>query len=139
MPTKANGLLYADYARAMKARERFGAKRVRVYRDGSVEYSFGDERDDKAPDASDETGSEPGLAPAPRQGYWRAPGSMGGRAGDVIRDLLQSGPASVPQMRAELLRCGYSQHSLGTVLDALKSEIERTERGVYALKLKLDW
>lgn len=55
MPTKANGLLYADYTRAMKARERFGAKKVRVYLDGSVEFSFGDE----GPDPIEVTGPEP--------------------------------------------------------------------------------
>jgi hypothetical protein len=149
MPTKANGLLYADYARAMKARARFGAKRVRVYLDGSIEFAFDDGGDDKGLVAADEPVPEPGSAPAsPRQGWhhapgwYRAPGHLGGRANDVIRDLLRSGgPVSTAQMRAELTRHGFSKHALGNVLPALKDEIEKTEPGLYVLKSKpkLDW
>jgi hypothetical protein len=43
MSTRTNGLLYADYARAMKAAKKFGAKTVRVEPDGAISFSFDDE------------------------------------------------------------------------------------------------
>ena len=141
MPTKTNGLLYADYARAIKAAKKFGAKNMRIKRDGSIEFSFGD--GDEERDAPAETAPEPGSDDAPRLRWRRPPGPLGGRANDVIRDLLRSsGPVSTAQMRAELTRHGYSsKHTLGNVLPALKNEIERTEQGLYVLKPKpkLDW
>jgi hypothetical protein len=140
MPTKTNGLLYSDYARAMKAAKRFGAKNVRIKLDGSIEFSF--DEDDEELDAAVEPAPEPGSAGAPRQGWRRPPGPLGGRANDVIRDLLRSGgPVSTAQMRAELARHGYSKHALGNVLPALKDEIKKTEPGLYVLKPKpkLKW
>jgi hypothetical protein len=47
MTTKANGLLYADYARAMKAAKKCGAKTVRVDPDGAITFSFDDNALDK--------------------------------------------------------------------------------------------
>jgi len=137
MVTKANGLLYADYARAFKAAKKFGAKNMRIKRDGSIEFSFGDEE-------LDETGPEPerpGSPPPPSQRVWRAASVPGEQAVDVIRDLLlRDGVASTGQMREALARCGYSKATLGTALDKLKDEIEKREAGFYALKkIRLQW
>jgi hypothetical protein len=54
MPTRANGLLYEDYARALKAAKRFGAKKVRVCLDGAIEFSLGE-----GPGPIEVTGPEP--------------------------------------------------------------------------------
>jgi hypothetical protein len=138
MPTKANGLLYADYARAIKAAKKFGAKNMRIKRDGSVEFSFGDEGDELDEPSPEQ--AEEGPPPSPRQRSWRPASVPGGQAVDVIRDLLRSeGVVSTAQMRNALERCGYSRSTLGTALDKLKDEIVKKEPGLYAFKVKLKW
>ena len=133
MPTKFRGPLMEDYVRALKAAKKFGAKSVRIdIGDGAITLNLAE---------VDETPEPNETSPAPPQSPARAPRPAhppGEQVNDVIRDLLQSGPASLQQMRAALMRSGHSPTSVGNALTALKDAIERTGVGVYALKPH-DW
>jgi hypothetical protein len=140
MPTKVNGPLMEDYTRALKAAKRFGAKSVRIeVGDGAITINLAEVDETAKPDEASP------APPRPRRGSWRAPNPRGEQAVDVVRDLLQNGPASLQQMRAALMRNGYSVATLGALLQTFKSDIERTGAGIYALKTaephdwKLKW
>jgi hypothetical protein len=137
MPTKANGLLYADYARAMKARARFGAKKVRVYPDNSVEFTFfGDDEMDAAEGPTRPSAApRPPAGPLPNDGVDLSPQDMGIVA-EIVRGLLQrGGPVTTAQMRAAARRQGYVTGLVGEALEGpLKDEVEMTEPKVYVLK-----
>ena len=137
MPTKANGPLMEDYTRALKVAKKHGWREVAIKFPGGYEVILREGGEAIAPpEIATSLIDAPAPSPTGSQGRWRAPNPRGEQAIDVLRALLRSGPQSAQQMRAALMREGYSVASLGTWLDCLKSEIVRTDHGVYALETK---
>jgi hypothetical protein len=113
MPTKANGLLYADYARAMKARARFGAKKVRVYLDGSIEFSFVDEGDE-AETAAPEPDRPAAIVDKPAHAQRIRAATI-----EIIRDGAWNNKMPWKTLAVELVKRGHGQHHWTTLRWAL--------------------
>jgi hypothetical protein len=135
MSTRSKGPLAEDYKRAMLAAKWAGAKSVRVEIGGSAMVFVLDDSATGQPTSGEQPPALPAPVQPPERVARRLPNNpRGAQAVDIICCLLLNGPASLQQMRDELKAKGYSQHSLGNVLQTFRNDFVRTADGFYALK-----